>query len=134
MKELEIMQNAGLTVYQSKVYCVLKSANGLRPAEIIDKSGVPSSKVHETLHSLENLGLVKRQLDKRGAAEIDRKITEFIAAMRGNKVGVKVYGRGRVRLVWSTNGVSLASLVDRKIERLQKVKQAVARYEKFENS
>ena len=134
MREMEIMQQAGLTVYQSKVYMALKSASGLRPIEIVQKSGIPHSKVYEILHSLENLGLVKRHLDKHGAAEIDRKITEFIATMRGNRVGIKIYGRGRVRMVWSTNGVSLASLVDRKIERLQRVKQRVARFETLTNS
>jgi DNA-binding HxlR family transcriptional regulator len=129
MNELEILQQAGLTVYQSKVYAALKSESGLRPVEIVHKSGIPQSKLHETLHALEKLGLVRRHLDKQLPAEIDRRITEFISELRDNRVGIKIYGRGRVRAVWSTNGVSLTSLVDKKIQQLEAVKRRIAKYE-----
>jgi DNA-binding MarR family transcriptional regulator len=78
MQELELLREAGLTVYQSKVYAALKSENGLRPIEIVQKSGIPQSKLHETLYALENLGLVKRHLDKEGAAQADALINEFL--------------------------------------------------------
>jgi sugar-specific transcriptional regulator TrmB len=59
VNEIEIMQQAGLTLYQSKVYAALKSESGLRPIEIVQKSGIPKSKIHETLYARGNLGLVK---------------------------------------------------------------------------
>jgi predicted transcriptional regulator len=129
MRELEILQQAGLTVYQSKAYLVLKSESDLTPSQVAYRSGVPQSKVYETLYSLERVGLVKRYPNKEIAATVDKKINRFMTEMKSHHVTVRVFGRGRIKQVWKTNGVSLTSLVDRSIRQLEKTKRKVARYE-----
>jgi hypothetical protein len=134
MNELELLREAGLTLYQSKVYLALKQEPDLTPTEAACKSGIPKSKIHETLYSLENLGLIVRYLNKKGAAEIDRRICEFLTEMKGHNVTVKVFGRGRLKQVWGPNGVSLTSVVDRRIKQLQRTKQRITRYEMCEKT
>jgi DNA-binding MarR family transcriptional regulator len=134
MNELELLREAGLTLYQSKVYAALKSENGLRPIEIVHRSGIPQSKIHETLYSLENLGLVKRQLNNEGAAQVNKLINQFLTQTKSHKISVRVYGKGRIRQVWSTNGVSLTSLVDARIRELERTKRRIARYEALTTS
>jgi sugar-specific transcriptional regulator TrmB len=129
MNQMEIIQQAGLTLYQTKAYLVLKQEPDLAPTEVAHRSGVPQSKIYETLYSLENLGLVRRYLDKQRAAEIDKKINEFLTEMKSHHITLKAYGRGRLKQVWGTNGVSLTSLVDRRIRELERTKRRVARYE-----
>lgn len=102
---------------------------GLRPIEIVQKSGIPQSKLHETLYALENLGLVNRHLDKEGASQADALINEFLTQTKSHKISVRVFGRGRLRQVWSTNGVSLTSVVDKRIRQLQETRRRVTRYE-----
>ncbi len=133
MNELEIVREAGLTLYQSKAYIALKAQPGLIPIEVAHKSGVPQGKIYEILYSLENLGLVKRNLNKQRACLIDRKINEFLTEMKSHHITLKAFGRGRVKQVWSTNGVSLTSLVDRRIRELERTKRRVARYEAMTN-
>ena len=128
MQVIEAMQQAGLTLYQSKAYLALKSEGGLTPAEIARRSAVPQSKIYEILYSLEDLGLVKRRLNKEGRAQIDSKINEFLTEMKSHHISLKAFGRGRLKQVWSTNGVSLTSLVDRRIKELEKTRRKVARY------
>jgi hypothetical protein len=67
-------------------------------------------------------------LNKQEAAEVDRKINEFLTDMKSRHISLKVFGRGRVKQVWSTNGVSLTSIVDRKIKELEKTRRRVVRY------
>jgi hypothetical protein len=128
MQQLDILREAGLTTYQSKAYLELKSEGGLTPTEIAQRSGVPHGKIYETLYSLENVGLVKRHLNKEKAAEVDRQINEFLTHMKSHHINLKVFGRGRLKQVWSTNGVRLTSLVDRRIKELEKTRRKVARY------
>jgi sugar-specific transcriptional regulator TrmB len=128
MQQLSILREAGLTTYQSKAYLELKSEGGLTPTEVAQRSGVPQAKIYETLYSLEDVGLVKRHLNKEEAAEVDRKINEFLTDMKSHHVSIKVFGRGRLKQVWSTNGVRLTSLVDRRIRELEKTRRKVARY------
>ena len=128
MNEIEIAQQAGLTLNQSKAYLELKSEGGLTPTEIAQRSGVPQAKIYETLYSLENVGLVKRHLNKEEAAGVDRQINEFLTDMKSHHISLKVFGRGRLKQVWSTNGVRLTSLVDRRIKELEKTRRKVARY------
>jgi len=131
MNELEIVRQAGLTTYESKAYLALKSESGLTPTEVAHKSGVPQAKIYEILYSLENLGLVKRYLDKQRAAEIDRRINEFLTEMKSHHITLRAFGRGRIKQVWSTNGVSLTSLVDKEIVRLQRSRRVITSYEKI---
>jgi DNA-binding transcriptional ArsR family regulator len=128
MQQLDILREAGLTTYQSKAYLELKSEGGLTPTEIAQRSGVPQAKIYETLYSLEKVGLVKRHLNKEEAAEVDSKINEFLTEMKSHHVGLKVFGRGRLKQVWSTNGVRVTSIVDRRIKELEKTRRKVARY------
>jgi sugar-specific transcriptional regulator TrmB len=134
MNQMEIIQQAGLTLYQTKAYLVLKQEPDLASTEVAHRSGVPQSKIYETLYALENLGLVRRYLDKQRAAEIDRRICEFLTEMKSHHITLKAYGRGRVKQVWSTNGVSLTSLVDKRIDGLERIRRRVARYEAVTNS
>lgn len=131
MKELEIVRQAGLTLNQSKAYLALKSESGLTPTEVACRSGVPKGKVYEILYSLETLGLVKRYPNKQTHAEIDKKINEFLNEMKSAHVNLRAFGRARIKQVWSTNGVSLASLVNRRIKQLEGIKQRILRYESF---
>ena len=131
MRELEILQQAGLTVYQSKAYLALKNSSDITPSQVAHSSGVPQSKIYEILYSLERLGLVKRHPNKKIAAEIDRKINEFLTEMKSHHIFLRAFGRGRVKQVWKTNGVSLTSLVDTRIKELQRAKTRVARYERM---
>ncbi len=134
MKEEDMIRQAGLTSYQSRAYLILRNKSGLSPSQVAYRSGVPQSKIYETLHSMEMLGLVKRELNRNKAPEVDRKVNEFLTEMRSYHVTLRVFGRGRVKQVWSTNGVSLTSLVDRKIRKLEQVKQRIMRYEKDRGS
>jgi DNA-binding transcriptional ArsR family regulator len=129
MQQLDVLREAGLTTYQSKAYLELKSEGGLTPTEIAQRSGVPQGKIYETLYSLEVLRLVKRHLNKEKAAEVDRQINEFLTDMKRHRISLKVFGRGRLKQVWSTNGVSLTSLVDKGIKDFQRTRRRVARYE-----
>jgi sugar-specific transcriptional regulator TrmB len=134
MQELDILREAGLTLYQSKAYRTMKSQSSLTPTEVAHRSGVPQAKIYEILYTLERLGLVKRYLNKKRSAEIDRKINEFLSEMKSHHITLKAFGRGRVKQVWSTNGVSLTSLVDSRIKQLETVKRRIARYEALTNS
>jgi sugar-specific transcriptional regulator TrmB len=134
MKEIEIMRQAGLTAYQSKAYLALKSSSDLTPCQVAHESEVPLGKIYEVLYSLERLGLVKRYPNKQIAAEIDNKINDFLTEMKSHHVTLKAFGRGRVKQVWSTNGVSLTSLVDKRIKQLERAKRRVARYESLTSS
>ncbi len=129
MRELEITQQAGLTVYQSKAYLTLKSSGDLTPCQVAHESGVPQAKIYEILYSLERLGLVKRYPNKQIATEIDKKINEFLTEMKSHHVNLRAFGRGRIKQVWSTNGISLTSLVNKKIQQLEGVKRRIERYE-----
>jgi predicted transcriptional regulator len=129
MNELETIQQAGLTLYQSRAYLALKQQPDLTPTEVAHRSGVPQAKIYEIIYALERLGLVKRYLNKKRSAEIDRKINEFLTEMKSHHITVRVFGRGRLKQVWSTNGVSLSSLVDKIIKELERTKRRVARYE-----
>jgi hypothetical protein len=77
---------------------------------------------------------VKRYLNKRRAAEIDRKICEFLTEMKSHHITLKAFGRGRLKQVWATNGVSLTSVVDKRIKQLERTKHRVARYESLISS
>jgi DNA-binding MarR family transcriptional regulator len=134
MNELEIVRQAGLTLYQSEAYLALKQQPDQTPTEVAHRSGVPQSKIYEILFALERLGLVKRCLNKKRSAGIDRKINDFLTEMKSHHVTLKAFGRGRIKQVWRTNGVSLASLVDKKIKQLERIKRTVARYEGLANS
>jgi len=129
MKEEDIMRQAGLTTYQSKTYLTLRNENGLTPSQVAFRSGVPHSKIYETLYSLEKLGLLKRELNREKAAEIDKKINAFLTEMKSYHITLRAFGRGRIKQVWSTNGVSLATLVDRRIRQLQQTRKRILRYE-----
>jgi hypothetical protein len=129
MNELEIARQAGLTLYQSEAYLALKQQPDQTPTEVAHRSGVPQAKIYEILFALERLGLVKRCLNKKRSAGIDRKINDFLTQMKSHHVSLKAFGRGRIKQVWSTNGVSLTSLVDRRIRELERTKRRVARYE-----
>jgi sugar-specific transcriptional regulator TrmB len=115
VNEIEIIQQAGLTLYQTKAYLALRQEPDLTPTEVAHKSGVPQAKIYEILYALENLGLVRRYLDRQRAAEIDRRINEFLTEMKSHHITLKAFGRSRLKQVWSTNGVSLTSLVDKRI-------------------
>jgi sugar-specific transcriptional regulator TrmB len=134
MQELEIMKQAGLTVYQSKAYLTLKTQPGLTPIEVAHRSGVPQAKIYEILYTLEKLGLAKKYLNKERAAEIDKRINEFLTEMRSHRITLKAFGKGRIKQVWSTNGVSLTSLMDKRIKQLERAKQRVAKYESLTSS
>lgn len=134
MKEMEILQQAGLTVYQSKAYLTLKSTADLTPCQVAHESGVPLSKIYEILYSLESLGLVKRYPNKQIAAEVDKKVNDFLTEMKSHHITLRAFGRGRIKQVWSTNGVSLTSLVNKKIQQLEGVKRRIARYESVTTS
>ena len=134
MQELEIMKQAGLTVYQSKAYLTLKTQPGLTPIEVAHRSGVPQAKIYEILYTLEKLGLAKKYLNKERATEIDKKINEFLTEMRSHRITLKAFGKGRIKQVWSTNGVSLTSLMDKRIKELERAKERVARYESLTSS
>lgn len=134
MNEIEIIHQAGLTLYQSKAYLALKQEPDLAPTEVAHRSAVPQAKIYETLYALERLGLVKRYLNKKSSAEIDRKINEFLTEMKSHHITLKAFGRGRLKQVWATNGASLTSLVDRRIKQLERTKRKVARYESLTSS
>jgi sugar-specific transcriptional regulator TrmB len=134
MNELEIVRHAGLTLYQSEAYLALKQQPDQTPTEVAHRSGVPQAKIYEILFALERLGLVKRCLNKKKSREIDRKISEFLTEMKSHHVTLKAFGRGRIKQVWRTNGVSLTSLVDARIRQLEKTKRRVARYEALASS
>ena len=134
MQETEIIQQAGLTQYQSKAYLALKQHSDQTPTEVAHRSGVPQSKVYEVLYTLERLGLAKRYLNKKRSAEIDKRINEFLTEMKSHHVTLKAFGRGRVKQVWSTNGVSLTSMVDKRIKELDRTRSKIARYEALTDS
>jgi hypothetical protein len=129
MKEEDIMRQAGLTTYQSRVYLTLRKQSGLTPSELAYRSGVPHSKIYEALYALEKLGLTKRHLNRTKDAEVDRKINDFLTEMKSCHVILRAFGRARIKQVWSTNGVSPASLIDRKIKKLEEIKQKILTYE-----
>jgi sugar-specific transcriptional regulator TrmB len=52
MNEIEIIQQAGLTLYQSEAYIVLKQEPDLTPTEVAHRSGVPQAKIYEILYAL----------------------------------------------------------------------------------
>jgi sugar-specific transcriptional regulator TrmB len=134
MNEVEIARQAGLTLYQSKAYLALKHEPDLTPTEVAHNSGVPQAKIYEILYTLERLGLVKRYLNKKRSAEIDRKINEFLTEMKSHHITLKAFGRGRVKQVWSADGIRLTSLLDKRIKQLERTKRTVARYEALTNS
>jgi hypothetical protein len=129
MNELELLREAGLTLYQSKAYLALKRQPGLTPTQVADKGELPNGKVYEALYSLEKQGLVKRYPNKQIAAKIDQKINDFLTEMKAHHVTLRAFGRGRIKQVFSTNGVSLTSLVNKRIRELERTKRRVARYE-----
>jgi hypothetical protein len=134
MQELDILREAGLTVYQSKAYLALKHEPDLTPTQVADRSAVPNGKVYEALYSLEKLGLVKRYPNKQIAAKIDKKINDFLTEMKAHHVTLRAFGRGRIKQVFRTNGVSLTSLVDKRIRELERLRRRVARFEALTNS
>jgi len=134
MQELDILREAGLTLYKSKAYRTIRSQSSLTTTEVAHRSGAPQSKIYEVLYALESLGLVKRHLNKEKAAEIDERINQFLSEMKSHHVTLKAFGRGRLKQVWTTNGTSLTSLVDRRIKLLDRTKGRLATYEAFTNS
>lgn len=51
MNEIQIIQQAGLTLYQTKAYLALKQQPDLTPTEVAHRSGVPQSKIYEILYA-----------------------------------------------------------------------------------
>jgi DNA-binding Lrp family transcriptional regulator len=129
MNELELFRAVGLTEYQSRLYSALRHEGGLSPSEIARRSGVPQSKIYETVYSLEQQGLVKRHLNKEELREFHDKVNGFITEMKHHHISVRIYGFGRVKQVWSTNGVSVSTLLDKKIKALEEVSKEVRAYE-----
>jgi predicted transcriptional regulator len=79
-----------LTLYQSRAYLALKSEGDLTPTEVARRSGVPQAKIYEILYTLRRLGLVKRYLNKKSSAEIDRNISEFLTEMKSHHITLTV--------------------------------------------
>jgi hypothetical protein len=49
VNELEMVRQAGLTLYQSKAYLALKQQPDQTPTEVAHRSGVPQAKIYEIL-------------------------------------------------------------------------------------
>jgi sugar-specific transcriptional regulator TrmB len=56
--EREILQNLGFTQSEAKVYLTLLRSGQVKVGHIIEKSGLQSSTIHNTLHSLIDKGFV----------------------------------------------------------------------------
>ncbi len=56
--EQEILQNLGFTQAEAKVYITLLKLGSIKVGKIIEKSGLQSSTIHNTLHSLIDKGIV----------------------------------------------------------------------------
>ena len=56
--EREILQNLGFTQSEAKVYLTLLKSGLVKVGHIIEKSGLQSSTIHNTLHSLIDKGFV----------------------------------------------------------------------------
>jgi len=56
--ELEILQDLGFTQAEAKVYLTLLKLGAVKVGSIIEKSGLQSSTIHNTLHSLIDKGYV----------------------------------------------------------------------------
>jgi sugar-specific transcriptional regulator TrmB len=56
--EMEILEEVGLTKRESSVYLALLQLNETTVGPIIAKSGIPNSKIYDTLDKLKNKGLV----------------------------------------------------------------------------
>lgn len=57
--EEKILQNLGFTFAEARVYLALLRIGSSKVGKIIEKSGLQSSTIHNTLHSLTNKGLIK---------------------------------------------------------------------------
>ncbi len=60
---LSLLQKLGFSSYESKVYIALISAEAATPYDIARRSGVPSSKVYETLNKLVSKGIAQPCMD-----------------------------------------------------------------------
>ncbi len=60
--EEKIFQNLGFTFAEAKVYLTLLKIGSSKVGKIIEKSGLQSSTIHNTLHSLTDKGFVKHIL------------------------------------------------------------------------
>lgn len=56
--EEEILQNLGFTYSEAKVYLLLIELGSVKVGKIIEKSGLQSSTIHNTLNSLTNKGYI----------------------------------------------------------------------------
>ncbi|MBI3032443.1 BlaI/MecI/CopY family transcriptional regulator [Candidatus Woesearchaeota archaeon] len=56
--EEEILQNLGFTYAESKVYLLLLALGSVKVGKIIEKSGLQSSTIHNTLNSLADKGYI----------------------------------------------------------------------------
>jgi len=57
--EQDILQNLGFTQAEAKVYLTLLKLGPVKVGQIIEKSGLQSSTIHNTLHSLIDKGVVR---------------------------------------------------------------------------
>jgi sugar-specific transcriptional regulator TrmB len=60
--EEEILQNLGFTYAESKVYLLLVGLGSVKVGKIIEKSGLQSSTIHNTLNSLTDKGYITHVL------------------------------------------------------------------------
>lgn len=57
--ELDILQKVGFTSAEAKTYLALLRLGSVKVGKVIEKSGLQSSTIHNTLHSLQEKGFVK---------------------------------------------------------------------------
>jgi hypothetical protein len=68
-------------------------------------------------------------LNKEELRGFQDRVNGFITEMKHHHISVRIYGFGRVKQVWSTNGNSVTTLLDRRIKALEEVSREVRAYE-----
>ncbi|WP_409199223.1 TrmB family transcriptional regulator [Methanospirillum lacunae] len=57
-KTIRLLQRLGLTAYEAKAYAVLAQAGTLSPFDLAEESGIPRTKIYDTIRRLEREDLV----------------------------------------------------------------------------
>ncbi|HWQ64605.1 MAG TPA: helix-turn-helix domain-containing protein [Methanospirillum sp.] len=58
IKTIRLLQRLGLTAYEAKAYAVLAQAGTLSPFDLAEESGIPRTKIYDTIRRLERENLV----------------------------------------------------------------------------
>lgn len=83
---LGLLQDLGLTKYQSKAYIAAVRAGRTRPSELVDESGVPQGRIYGVIDNLEDLGLLEVRSGSNGKEVIAPSPQTVLEELRERRV------------------------------------------------